>query len=353
MFKNKTGLAPSTFTAVALAGATFATPALADDHTKVGGKIYASYGYDLTDTPYAGYQDGDPRPNGFEVDRVYLDFKKKIDKTFSIRATTDVGRSDSGKLELFLKYAYMQVNLAEDIKVRIGAAPNAQISMSDKFWGGRWLAKSFTDQEGAVDSADIGVHALGKHADGMFKWGAAIVNGEGYGNPDLDNDKTFQARATVDPLNGDIKLPISVYVSQEFYTPEDVDGQNIIIASVGLDQEFVSVWGEYVMDTPGTKFVDEAGSEEDVKAGGMSVNVVGKVPDLLNVVARYDKWDPNTEVDDDGHSTIRVGVTKNLAKKVDVGLMYETTNYEAPSAHVEGENKQSDKAVFLRLQAGF
>ena len=103
--------------------------------------------------------------------------------------------------------------------------------LSDKFWGGRWLAKSFIDQEGAVDSADIGVHALGKHADGMFKWGAAIVNGEGYGNPDMDNDKTFQARATVDPLNGDIKLPISVYVSQEFYTPEDVDGQNIIIAS--------------------------------------------------------------------------------------------------------------------------
>ena len=33
--------------------------------------------------------------------------------------------------------------------------------------------------------------------------------------------------------------------------------------------------------------------------------------------------------------------------------MYETTNYEAPSAHVEGENKQSDKAVFFRLQAGF
>ena len=146
MFKNKTGLAPSTFTAIALAGATFATPALADDQLKVGGKIYASYVADLTDTPYAEYQDGDPRPNGFEVDRVYLDFRKKIDKTFSIRATTDVGRSDSGKLSS--SQLYMQVNLAEDIKVRI-AAPNVQISMSDKFWGGRWLAKSFTDQEGA------------------------------------------------------------------------------------------------------------------------------------------------------------------------------------------------------------
>ena len=192
--------------------AAFATPALADDDAKVSGLIYASCGVDLTDTPYAGYQDGDPRPNGFEIDRAYLTFRKKIDKTFSIRATTDVGRSDSGKHELFLKYAYLQVDLAEDIKLRIGSAPNAQLSFADRFWGGRWLAKSFAAQEGVISYGDIGVHALGKHADGMFKWGAAIVNGEGYGNPDLDNDKTFQARATVDPLNGDIKLPISVYV---------------------------------------------------------------------------------------------------------------------------------------------
>ena len=353
MFKNKTGLAPSTFTAVAVAGATFATPALADDHTQVGGKIYASYGVDLTDTPYSGYADGDPRPNGFEVDRVYLDFRQKIDDTFSVRATTDVGREDSGKLGLYLKYAYMQVKLTDDIKLRIGSAQNAQVGFSDRFWGGRWLAKSFIDQEGLVSSADIGVHAHGKHADGMFKWGAAIVNGEGYGNPDMDNDKTFQARVTVDPLNGDIKLPISLYLSQEFYTREDVDGQNIIVASLGFDQEFVSFWGEYVMDTPGTKFMDEAGAEQDVKSGGMSFNVVGKVPDLLNVVARYDKWDPNTDVDDDGHAMLRFGVTKNLAKKVDVGLMYETKSFEAPSAHVEGENKQSEKAVFLRMQAGF
>ena len=33
--------------------------------------------------------------------------------------------------------------------------------------------------------------------------------------------------------------------------------------------------------------------------------------------------------------------------------MYETTTYEAPSPYVEGENKQSEKAVFLRMQAGF
>ena len=143
-----------------------------------------------------------------------------------------------------------------------------------------------------------------------------------------------------------MKLPISVYASKEFYTHEDVDGQTIVVGSIGFDQEFATVWGEYIMDTPGEKFTAENGDEEDIKAGGMSVNVVGKVPDLFNVVARYDKWDPNEDVDDDGHTMVRVGVTKNLAKKVDVGVMYESKTLEA-------DPDQPLKGVFVRMQAGW
>jgi len=331
---------------VVLAGAMLSTPAFAGGDTEVGGRIYASYGYNLTDTPYSGYVDGDPRPNGFEIDRVYLDFKKSIDDTYSVKATTDVGRGESGSLDLYLKYAYLQADLAEGIKVRVGSVGNAHVGFADKFWGGRWLAKNFADQVGAVSSADIGVHASGKHAKGMFSWGAAIVNGEGYKNPDMDYDKTFQARATVDPLNGDMKLPISVYVSKEFYNFEGVDGQTIVIGSVGFDQEYVTFFGEYLMDTPGDKGIDEAGQEYDVKGSGMSASVVGKVPDLFNVVLRYDQWDPNAEVEEDGHSMLRVGVTKKLAKKVHAGLMYETKSFEL-------EDMQEEKALFVRMQAGF
>ena len=101
MFKQNRSLSLPTFAAVA--GLTVSSQALAGDQAgaKVGGKIYTSYGYDLKPTPYKGYKDGDPRPNGFNIDRVYLDYRKRIDETFSIRATTDVGWADSGKLELY------------------------------------------------------------------------------------------------------------------------------------------------------------------------------------------------------------------------------------------------------------
>ena len=51
-----------------------------------------------------------------------LDAKTKIDDTFSARITTDVGRTNDKKLELFLKYAFLQVKASDDIKLRLGSA---------------------------------------------------------------------------------------------------------------------------------------------------------------------------------------------------------------------------------------
>ena len=312
-------------------------PALASDvpEIKTGALIFAHYGVDMSEQPTEEYEAGDPRPNEFDIDRVYLDFKTKIDDTFSARITTDVGRTNDKKLEPFLKYAFLQVQASDDIKLRFGSAGTPQVGFSDKFWGQRWLAKSFTDQEKILSSADLGVHALGKHADGLFSWSTAIINGEGYGNPEVDTDKAAQLRLTVDPLHGDTKLPISIFASRDVFTHEDIDPTTTLVASMGFSQEYVDVWGEYVTDTAG-----------DLGGAGVSTNVVAKVPDLFNVVARYDMWDPDTETDLDAHATIRAGLTKDFAKKISAGLIYEQTREET-------DMDNPSKGIFLRMQAGY
>jgi hypothetical protein len=40
-------------------------------------------------------QDGDKKENSFQVKRVYLTWKKKLDSVWSMRVTTDVGQVDS------------------------------------------------------------------------------------------------------------------------------------------------------------------------------------------------------------------------------------------------------------------
>ncbi len=298
--------------------------------TKAGALIFAHYGFDLTEQANADA----PRANEFDIDRVYLDFKTKIDDTFSTRITSDVGRTNDKKLELFLKYAYLQVKASDDIKIRLGSAGTPMVGFSDKFWGQRWLAKSFTDQEKVLSSADLGVHALGKHADGLFGWSTAIINGAGYGNPEDDTAKAAQLRLTVDPLHGDLKLPISVFASQDLYAQNNADPTTTVVASVGFSQEYANVWAEYVMDTAG-----------DLGGAGMSTNVVGRIPELFNVVVRYDQWDPDTDTDDDAHTTLRAGLTKDFKKKISAGLIFEQTTMEADDTPSQG--------VFLRMQAGF
>ena len=312
-----------------LGAALFSSDAIADD-TKVGALIFAHYHYDMTE------DDSDqPSANEFDIKRVYLDFKNTIDKTLSVRITTDVGRTNDKKLESFLKYAYLQAKVAEGVKVRVGAAGTPMVGFSDKFWGQRWLAKSFTDQEKVLSSADLGVHALGKHSDGLLSWSAAVINGEGYGNPESNTDKAAQARLTIDPLHGDLKLPISVFASQDINVIDDEDPTSTLVASVGFSHEAVNVWGEYVTRTEG-----------DIEGSGFSTNAVGKVQDLFNVVVRYDSWDPNTDADDDAHTILRAGVTKDFAKKVSAGLIYEQTTLEA-------DEDNPTEGLFVRMQAGF
>ena len=175
--------------------------------------------------------------------------------------------------------AYLQVKATDDIKLQFGAAGTAYVGMYDKFWGHRWLAKSFTDQEKILDSADLGVHASGAHADGLVSWGAAVVNGAGYGNPEDDASKAAQARLTVDPLKsgGEMSLPFTVFASKDVYTFEDEEGTTTLVGSVGFDHDVVTVWGEYVTTDDG-----------DINGAGLSATLVGKVKDVANVVVRYD-----------------------------------------------------------------
>ena len=301
----------------------------------VGGSIFAHWGYDLKPTPYDGYVDGDPRPNAFDIDRVFLDIGSQIDETFSVKARTDVARNDAGQLSVLLRNAYLQIDFDHDIELRVGAAENEMNRMAADFWGHRWLAETFASQSGVNPVADVGLYASGLHAEGLIGWSASVVNGEGYDRIDDDYDKALQGRLTVDPLHGEMKLPISVYVSKDIYTRDDVDGHTLLIASLGFDHELANVWGEYVTDSAG-----------ELKSGGMSFSLVGKVGDLFNVVGRYDTWDPNKDADDDEYTVIRAGVTKDFLAKVSLGCTFEQTRYVA-------DPDQPLKGVYFRMQAGF
>lgn len=333
----------------ALTAATlFSTPAPAADGAKpvvgVGGTLFAHYGYDLTD--------GAEGANAFDLDRLYVEAKSNLEGPFAFRFTLDVGRQkeqvltlpdgsvvkvpEDTKIGVFVKYAYLEYKTPIDgVKVRAGVAPTPYVGFYDGFWGHRFITKAFTDEYKALSSADIGVHLVGSHADKLIDWQFAAINGEGYGSPEADAGKTGQLRLTVDPLkDGDSgSLPITGFISYEGVP----DGDPVIVyaGALGYDMKYLLAWAEYVGQMQG-----------DASAMGVSGTVMGKVPDIINVFGRVDRWDGDTETDDDAEMRIIGGISRELIPGSFLAATYERTTVEvAPDLPEHG--------VFVRMQARY
>ncbi len=181
--------------------------------------------------------DGESR-NGFDIQRVYLNFSYKIDAIWSTRATLDVGNDNGNdqRYQAYLKYGYIQV--APDfgfgkLTVQFGMIGTLVINLIDTYSDCRWLNENFinasniilhnqkSDKNGqltgrtpiatgwsgqSIDtSADLGVGANLKLAK-MVSFDVQITNGEGYkktndisGN---DDGKAYLALLSITPLEG-------------------------------------------------------------------------------------------------------------------------------------------------------
>ncbi len=163
---------------------------------QVGGLIYFRY---------QKYLQNGTVPSNFDVDRVYLDFKKIIDRRSAVRVTFDVGRLDasidpnkkSQQLFDFLKYAYAELAVNSSAALKIGLQQTAWIDWEDKVLGLRYIAKTILDNEGIMPSADFGVGAVGtitSPGGGAVEYQATLMNGTGYRLAENDNKKNAALR---------------------------------------------------------------------------------------------------------------------------------------------------------------
>jgi hypothetical protein len=289
--------------------------------TTVGGRIYASYSFDLSE--------GAEYFNEFDVDRAYIDVKSKVTDRVNVRITTDVGRLADGeadaKVRSYLKYAYLEVkDVAPGVKVRVGMAGLGLIATHENFWGHRWVEKSFTDRNKLHSSSDIGLHAIGAH--GQLSWQGGLVNGSGYGNQEDDASKKAQLQVGYDLLKGEDSAPLYLFVSHEIGAEDPV---TLAAAAGGYSSKVATVWLEGVTEIQG----DRIGL-------GYSVSLVphfGK----NNLVLRYDDWDVDTELEDDNARYVLAGVSHDFAKKLSAGITYKHRLDEA------------DHGIHIQTRVGF
>ncbi len=225
---------------------------------KISGLLFAHWFYALPEAA-DGY-------NEFGLDRAYLIAKSKLSPHLATRLTLDAdrlktptdstGAAVSGadtKYRVFVKHAYLESSWSKyGLKARGGIIDTPYTPFYDSFLGIRYIIESFPKQYKLLDTADAGVGLYGTHADGLVDWNASLLNGEGYGSPEIDKGKQINARFTVDPLasGGDMNLPITVYGSMNG-KPAVGDPIVVLIGAVGFKQEYFAAWAEYDMATQG------------------------------------------------------------------------------------------------------
>ena len=179
--------------------------------------------------------------------------------------------------------------------------------MQEKFWGYRYVMKSFQDEYKFGSSADLGISAAYKFAD-WISADAIVVNGEGYKKIQNQDGLLYGLGTTITPLKG---LSIRLYGGVNEGVDDKKDVYNFA-SFVGYRNSCFSIAAEY-------NVMQNNGNKENADLRGFSIYSSVKLNKTVDVYARYDelssKDDWNIANDE---KAILVGAQMKLGKYVKV-----------------------------------
>jgi hypothetical protein len=275
-------------------------------------KLFTNYHSTLTDGKTL---------NEFELTRAYLGYGHKFSENWSGKVIFDVGNpKDGGGFEMtaYVKNAYMNYN-DDNWNVNFGIISTTAFKTQEKFWGYRYLLKSFQDEFKFGSSADVGISAAYKFND-VLSADVILVNGEGYKK--LQNDSAFAAGIglTLKPVDG---LTVRGYYETMTETDEGDESKNTLVFFLGYKYENFSIGFDYT-DQANNKKVE--GNDMD----GYSAYATYKV-NSSKLFARYDHLTSNNDWNSKSGDYIVVGAEFNPVKGIKI-----TPNYRHFAAAVDG-----------------
>lgn len=140
---------------------------------------------------------------GFELDRSYLGYEYRLDDGLTVKGVLDIGKSKS--VDDYHRIAYIKNAMVSwkrgNLTLNGGLISTTQFNFQEKFWGYRYIMKSFQDEYKFGSSADLGLSASYKFADWVSA-DAIIVNGEGYKKIQVNEGLNYGLGVTLTPVKG-------------------------------------------------------------------------------------------------------------------------------------------------------
>ena len=269
----------------------------------------------------------------FDIKRFYLTVDHTFDEVWAARFRTDIGNETNGKYDVFVKNAYLQATVAPELVLRAGAADLPWFPFLESQYGFRFIENVLDDRVKFGTSADWGLHAGGKLADGVANYALSVVNGLGYSNPTRTRGPTVEGRVAVNPLK---ELTIAV-AAQDGTLGQDVVGTKVYHDATRYDAVVAWVGGGLRLGVSGmladnyyTSIVTSNTAKTD-----SSLGVSGWASyafDPITILGRYDYFKPHKDTNSAlKEQYFNLGLDYKAGKPVDIALVFKHDQVNAGS----------------------
>ena len=216
---------------------------------------------------------------GFELERSYLGYEYKLGNGLSVKGVMDIGKSSD--VSDYQRIAYIKNAMVSwktgNLTLNGGLISTTQFNFQEKFWGYRYIMKSFQDQYKFGNSADLGISATYQFAN-WISADAIIVNGEGYKKLQKNDGLNYGLGVTLTPVKG---LQIRLYGGLNESGEDGKKDVANLAAFVGYKHEKFTIGAEY-NQMWNASFKDDAGQN------GYSIFASAKLSQVTNLYARFD-----------------------------------------------------------------
>jgi len=354
-----------------------AQPTESKDMEKV---VKALKGFKFGLLSYLSYQNGETgdTDNGqgysqFAIKRGYFRVTKELLPWFDAHMTFDVttvkdpeeagdpANNFDGSIAVRIKYAYGKFKLPDFAFFtkpffEVGVVHMPWLDFEEHVNWYRCQDTMFMERNSLFNSADLGVTFVSLFGGEMPKeyqekvssyypgrygsMAVGIYNGAGYHASEKNQNKPIEARLTVRPLPDIVPgLQLSYFGIWGKGNTDTKPTWTVNNGFASFEHQYVVLTGQYYWGEGRQNGGDE--NEKD----GYSIFAEAKPHKKFSIIGRYDKFDPNTDSDDDENTRYIIGAAYHIDKqhKNMVVLDYDHVDYEQ-------KGKTDDKRIQLTLQ---
>lgn len=245
---------------------------------------------------------------GFELERSYLGYEYALTPNLKVKGVMDIGTSkqvDDYQHIAYIKNAQLSWKV-KGLTLNGGLISCTQFGVQEKFWGHRYVMKSFQDVYKFGNSADLGISVAYDFAP-WISADAIVVNGEGYKKLQIKDGLQYGLGLTVRPLKS---LTLRLYGGMnEGKLPGQQDVYNVA-GFAGYAHPAFAVGVEYNGQY-------NAGFAEDADRQGVSAYGQVKCCQWLDVFGRYDFVESRRKASKEkDEQTVLLGAEFKLGKYV-------------------------------------